>query len=70
MQSLLVPKIASDRLSPSIAEHPAPGVLLLHAIAVLRKYMHRVRCSRFPPVVAMFLNCAEAPANNACDNTE
>ena len=35
--------IASVRLSPATAEHPEPGSRLLHAIAVLRKYMQRVR---------------------------
>jgi len=69
MQSLLVPRMARVRLSPSIAEHPVPGVRLLQGIAVLRKYMQRVRWSRLPPVVAMLRSCAEAPASRACEST-
>ena len=30
-----------------------------------RKYRQRVRCRRFPPIVAMLRSCGEAPASNA-----
>ena len=33
------------------------------------KYTHRVRCSRFPAVVARFRNWPDAPASNAWDRT-
>src|SRR6267143_1091367 len=70
MQLELVPSIASVRLSPSIAEQPEPGSRLLQAIAGLRKYTQRVRCSRLPAVVAILRSCAEAPASNAWESTE
>jgi hypothetical protein len=70
MQSLLVPRMASVRLSPSIAEQPDPGVRLLQAMASLRKYIQRVRCSRFPPVVAILRSWAEAPESKAWESTE
>ena len=34
-----------------------------------RKYIHRVRCSRLPPVVAMLRNCGEAPERSASEST-
>ena len=70
MQSLLVPRMASVRLSPSMAEQPEPGSRLLQAMASLRKYMQRVRCRRLPPVVAILRSCAEAPASRAWERTE
>src|ERR1700726_2320822 len=69
MQCSLVPRTASERLAPLIAGHPLPGSRLLHGIAVSRKYMHRVRWSRLPAVVAMLRSCAEAPESNACEST-
>ena len=69
MQFSLVPRTASVRLLPVIAEQPVPGSRLLHGIAVSRRYMHRVRWSRLPAVVAMLRSCAEAPARMACDST-
>ena len=57
------------RLAPSIAEQPVPGSRLLQGMAVSRKYMQRVRCSRLPAVVAMLRSCADAPARIACDST-
>jgi hypothetical protein len=48
------------------AAQPDPGARLLQADTVgSRKYRQRVRCSRFPPIVAMFRNWVEAPASNA-----
>ncbi len=44
-----------------IAAQPLPGSRLLHGIAVSRKYMQRVRCSRLPAVVAMLRSCTDAP---------
>ena len=52
-----------------MAAQPVAGSRLLQGIAVSRKYMHRVRWSRFPAVVAMLRSCAEAPDRSACDNT-
>ena len=49
------------RLLPVMAGQPVPGSRLLQGIAVSRKYMHRVRCSRLPAVVAMLRSCADAP---------
>ena len=69
MQCSLVPRIASVRLKPSMAEQPVPGSRLLQGVAVSRKYTHRVRCSRLPPVVAMLRSCVEAPESMACDST-
>src|SRR5205814_2283957 len=69
MQLSLVPRTASVRLLPVIAGQPVPGSRLLRGITVSRKYMHRVRWSRLPAVVAMLRSCAEAPARRACDNT-
>ena len=52
------------RLAPVIAGQPVPGSRLLQGIAVSRKYMQRVRCSRLPAVVAMLRSCADAPDEN------
>jgi len=69
MQCSLVPRMASIRLLPPIAGQPVPGSRLLHGIAVSRKYMQRVRCRRFPAVVAMLRSWAEAPERRAWDST-
>src|ERR1700704_3284513 len=69
IQCSLVPRMASGRLGPPMAEQPVPGSRLLHGVDVSRKYTHRVRWSRLPPVVAMFLSCADAPARRAWDRT-
>src|ERR1700674_3493655 len=69
IQYSLVPRMASVRLAPPMAEQPVPGSRLLHGVDGSRKYIHRVRCSRLPPVVAMFLSCADAPARRASDST-
>jgi len=45
------------------------GSRLLHGMAVSRKYMHRVRWSKLPAVVAILRSCADAPARRACDST-
>src|SRR5437867_4283543 len=69
MQCSLVPRTASVRLLPVIAGQPVPGSRLLQDMAVSRKYMHRVRWSKLPAVVAMLRSCADAPARRACDST-
>src|SRR5260370_6694005 len=69
MQCSLAPRIASVRLLPVMAGHPLTGSRLLHGIAVSRKYMQRVRCSRFPATVAMLRTWADAPLRIACDST-
>src|SRR5258708_23056305 len=69
MHCELVPRIASVRFSPPMAEQPEPGSRLLHAIAVLRKYMQRVRWSRLPLVVAPLRSCADAPESRASEST-
>src|SRR6266850_2363912 len=69
MQCSLVPRMASVRLLPVMAEQPVPGSRLLQGIEVSRKYMHRVRWSRLPAVVAILRSCADAPARIACDRT-
>src|SRR5687768_11948970 len=69
MQLSLVPRTASTRLAPVMAGQPEPGARLLQGMAVSRKYMHRVRWSRLPAVVAMLRSCADAPARMACDKT-
>src|SRR5256885_16191652 len=69
MQCSLVPRTASVRLLPVMAGQPVPGSRLLHGIAVSRKYMHRVRCSRLPAVVAMLRGWGEAPAGRGWGNT-
>src|SRR5437899_8415533 len=69
MQWSLVPRMASVRLLPVIAGHPVPGSRLLQGMAVSRKYTHRVRWRRLPPVVAIFRSWADAPARRACDST-
>src|SRR6476660_7699680 len=70
MQCSLVPRMASVRLLPVMAGQPVPGSRLLQGIAVSRKYMHRVRWSRLPAVVAILRSWADAPARRACDKTE
>src|ERR671927_1882176 len=70
MQWSLVPRMASVRLLPVIAGQPVPGSRLLQGMAVSRKYMHLVRCSRFPAVVAMLRSWADAPERSACERTE
>src|SRR4030088_1330902 len=69
MQCSLLPRTARVRLLPVMAGQPVPGSRLLQGIAVSRKYMHRVRWSRLPAVVAMFRSCADAPDGRACDRT-
>src|SRR5260370_26283471 len=69
MQCSLVPRMASVRLLPVMAEQPVPGSRLLQGMAVSRKYMHRVRCSRLPAVGAILRSCAEAPERRACETT-
>ena len=69
MQCSLVPRIASPRFTPLIAAQPEPGSRLLHGMAVSRKYMQRVRCSRLPAVVAMLRICAVAPLRIASERT-
>jgi hypothetical protein len=68
MQASLVPRMASIRLVPAIAGQPEPGLRLLQALAVSRKYMQRVRWRRLPAVVAALRNWVEAPARIACDS--
>ena len=69
MQCSLVPRMASMRFEPPMAEHPLPGARLLQAHTVSRKYMQRVRCKRLPPVLAMLRSCADAPASRASEST-
>src|SRR5260370_32953037 len=69
MQCSLVARTASVRLLPVMAGQPVPGSRLLQGIAVSRKYMHRVRWSRLPAVVAILRSCTDAPARRACDST-
>src|ERR1700736_3550170 len=66
MQCSLVPRTASVRV---LAGQPVPGSRLLQGMAVSRKYMHRVRWSKLPAVVAILRSCADAPARRACDST-
>jgi hypothetical protein len=47
-------------LLPVSAGQPLPGVRLLQGVAGSRKYPQRVRCNRFPPMLAMFLIWGEA----------
>src|SRR6266436_2184303 len=70
MQCSLVPRTASELLLPMMAGQPVPGSRLLQGMAVSRKYMHRVRWSRLPAVVAMLRSWADAPARRACESTE
>src|SRR5438876_10966831 len=70
MQCSLVPRTASERLLPVMAGQPVPGSRLLQGIAVSRKYMHRVRWSKLPAVVAILRSWAEAPARRACVQPE
>src|SRR5260370_31411144 len=69
MQCSLVPRTARVRLLPAMAGQPVPGSRLLQGMAVSRKYMHRVRWSKLPAVVAMFRSCGDAPARSACEST-
>src|ERR1700736_1821399 len=69
MQCSLAPRIARMRLLPLMAGQPVPGSRLLQGIAVSRKYMQRVRCSRLPAVVAILRSCADAPLTIACEST-
>src|SRR5713101_8552977 len=69
MQCSLVPRTASVRLLPVMAGQPVPGSRLLQGIAASRKYMHRVRWSRLPAVVAILRSCADAPARRDCEST-
>ena len=69
MQCSLPPRIAIVRLMPVIAPQPEPGSRLLQGMATSRKYMQRVRCSRFPPVVALLRSWADAPDNSASEST-
>src|SRR5260370_31587314 len=70
MQCSLVPRMASVRLLPVMAEQPVPGSRLLQGMAVSRKYMHRVRCSMLPAVVASLGSYAQAPGCRAFDSTQ
>src|SRR6201991_273713 len=65
----LVPSTACIRLAPEIAGQPLPGCRLLHGMATSRKYVHRVRCIRFPPMLAMFRSCWEALSSKAREIT-
>src|SRR3954453_8660373 len=69
MQCSLVPRMARVRLLPVMAGQPVPGSRLLHGMAVSRKYMHRVRCSKLPAVVAMLRSCVDAPLKSAWERT-
>src|SRR6266853_6021930 len=69
MQCSLVPRTASVRLLPVMAGQPVPGSRLLQGMALSRKYIHRVRWSRLPAVVAILRSCADAPLRMACDST-
>ena len=69
MQCSLVPKMARLRFTPVMAAQPEPGSRLLQGIVVSRKYMQRVRCKRFPAVVAMFRSWGDAPLKIASDRT-
>lgn len=66
-QSAEWPRTASSRWAPSRAGQPVPGTRLLQGFEMSWKYGQRVRCSRFPPVVAVFRSCPEAPESSACD---
>ena len=54
---------------PVRAGQPDPACRLLHGLLTSWKYRHRVRCNRFPPTVAMFRSCPDAPESNAWDST-
>src|SRR5882724_1216708 len=69
MQCSLVPSTAKARLLPVMGEQPLPGSRLLQGMAVSRKYMQRVRCSRLPAVVAKLRSWADAPDSRACEST-
>jgi hypothetical protein len=57
------------RFAPVIAGQPLPGSRRLHGIATSRKYPHRVRCIRFPPMLAMLRSCCDALASSAREIT-
>ena len=61
------PRIAMFPVSApgSVAWQPDPGSRLLHGIVTSWKYGQRVRCSRFPPTVAMLRIWPEAPFSTA-----
>ena len=59
------PSIARFSWSPATAGQPDPGLRLLHGIETSWKYPQRVRCSRFPPTVAMLRICPDAPLSTA-----
>src|SRR5882757_7746136 len=65
----LVPSRACIRLAPETAGQPLPGCRLLHGMATSRKYVQRVRCNRFPPMLAMFRSCWEALSSKAREIT-
>src|SRR5256885_8634901 len=65
----LVPRTANERLLPVMAGQPVPGWRLLQGMAVSRKYIHLVRWSRLPAVVAMLRSWVDAPARMACERT-
>ena len=52
-------------LTPSMAAQPDPGWRLLQGASSARKYGHRTRCIRLPPIEAMFRNWGDAPSSNA-----
>jgi hypothetical protein len=54
------------RLYPSSAAQPLPGSRLLQAVVTSRKYGHRVRCMRLPPMEAELRSWAEALSSRAC----
>ena len=55
--------------SPPIAAHPVPGVRRLQLAVTSRKYRHRGRCMRLPPMEAMLRSCADALSSNASEMT-
>src|SRR5882757_3944614 len=65
----LVPSRACIRLAPETAGQPLPGCRLLQGMATSRKYVQRVRCNRFPPMLAMFRSCWEALSSKAREIT-
>src|SRR5882757_4681361 len=52
-----------------MAGQPEPGWRRLHAEVTSRKYRHRGRCMRLPPMVAMLRSCAEALSSSAWEIT-
>ena len=63
------PRMARLRWSPARAGQPEPGARLLQGLVTSWKYWQRVRCSRLPPTVAMFLSWPDAPASTAWAST-